>query len=123
MYCFLWNLVLGTAKYATGLYGEQLKFQIYQSPVKSAVIKVIDKSFRLMPYDDLNYQATTGAVGLWIIYLHKAVFKETTDNVGNIAIMSGTVLASREQSKEAGFAVLGAGLLSKAISSATTPAA
>lgn len=114
----------GPTKYATGLYGEQLKFRIYQSPVKSAVIKVIDKSFRLMPYDDLNYQATTrGGRVMDYILANKAVFKETTDNVGNIAIMSGTVLASREQSKEAGFAVLGAGLLSKAISSATTPAA
>ena len=43
--------------------------------------------------------------------------------MGDAAIISGAVLASREQSKEAGLAVLGAGLLSKVISSATTPAA
>ncbi len=114
----------GPTKYADGEYGEKLRFRTYQSPVKSVVINVADKSLRLAPYDDLNFQATTrGGRVMDYILANKAVFKETTDNLGNAAIITGAVLASREQSKEAGFAVLGAGLLSKIISSATTPAA
>ncbi|MGC8829131.1 MAG: hypothetical protein ACP5MG_02990 [Verrucomicrobiia bacterium] len=114
----------GPTKYATGQYGEQLRFRTYQSPVKSAAIKIADATIRIYPYDDLNFQATTrGGRVMDYILANKAVFKETTDNVGNVAIIGGAVLASRRETQEAGLATLGVGILSKVISAATTPAA
>ncbi|MGB9604038.1 MAG: hypothetical protein ACPMAG_14735, partial [Limisphaerales bacterium] len=95
----------GPTKYATGQYGEQLRFRTYQSPVKSAAIKIADATIRIYPYDDLNFQATTrGGRVMDYILANKAVFKETTDNVGNVAIIGGAVLASRRETQEAGLA-------------------
>lgn len=115
----------GPTKYATGQYGEQLRFRTYQSPIKSAVIKMPDgTSIQVFPYDDLNYQSTTrGGRVMDYILANKAVFKSTTDAVGNAAIVGGAILATRNDTQEAGLAVLGAGLLSKVLSAATTPKA
>jgi hypothetical protein len=115
----------GPTKYATGEYGEQLRFRTHTSPVQTAVIKSGGRELaRVGAYDDLNYQATTrGGRVMDHVLKNKAVFKTTTDTVGTVAVIGGAVMASNRDTREAGFAVLGAGVLAKIIASASTPAA
>lgn len=115
----------GPQKYATGEFNEQLRFRTFASPVVLAVIKQGTQELaRVGPYDDLNFQATTrGGRVMDHVLKNKAVFKSTTDTVGNAAIIGGAVMAVHEDTSEAGFIVLGAGLLAKAIAAAANPAA
>ncbi len=111
-------------KYAAGEYGEQLRFRAGGSPVKSARISFGDQSLSVAPTDDLYYQATTrGGRVMDHVLGNKAVFKQTTDAIGTAAIISGTVLATNDDTQEAGLIVLGAGLLAKAFAAATRPEA
>ncbi|MGZ8938363.1 MAG: hypothetical protein ACXW32_04040 [Limisphaerales bacterium] len=116
----------GPAKYATGEYGEQLRFRPGQSPVKGAWIKVANKAVRIAPYDDVNFQATTrGGRVMDHILANKAVFKSTTDNIGDAAIIGGAVVASHSRHSSdaqiAGLGILAAGVISKVVAAATTP--
>jgi len=54
---------------------------------------------------------------------NKAVFKATTSAAGDAALVGGLALATHNQTQEAGLGLAAAGLLSKLISAATTPAA
>jgi len=114
----------GPTKYATGEYNEQLRFRTYKSPIQSATIKIADKTIHLKPIDDLNYQATTrGGRVMDHILANKAVFKDATDKVGTAAIVTGAILATSRDTRDAGLITAGIGLLGKVISSATVPAA
>lgn len=119
----------GPTKYATGEYGEQLRFRTTPSAVRSAVLKINNLTIPIAPVDDVNYQATTrGGRVMDHILANKAVFKATTDSAGDAAILSGAVLAgaghrSRSAADEVGAGLLVAGLLSKIVSSAATPEA
>ena len=124
----------GPSKYAAGEHGEQLHF----SPGTTTAIAA---NFRVDPtnnlpgisvpvpvYDDLTYQATTrGGRQMDYILANKAVFKDTTDSFGNAALVSGAILATQggrgSNLDEIGAGLLVAGLLSKVVSAATTPAA
>jgi tetratricopeptide (TPR) repeat protein len=113
----------GPTKYATGQYREQLRFHTAQSPIQAARIRTGERSFKLSPYDDLNFQATTrGGRVMDHILANQAVFKSATDTAGNVALISGAVLAHNRQT-EAGLGLLAFGLASKIVSAATTPAA
>jgi len=57
------------------------------------------------------------------ILANKAVFKSTTDNIGNAALISGAVLAHNRGTQEAALGLVAAGILSKIVSAATTPSA
>ena len=121
----------GPAKFATGEYGEQLRFRPGSSPVQGAWIKVANKAIRIAPYDDVNFQATTrGGRVMDHILANKAVFKTATDVFGDSAgIIGGAVLGSsmgRRGNNDAqivGAGILAAGLVSKIVSLATTPEA
>jgi hypothetical protein len=115
----------GPTKYAAGEFAQELHFKTHDSPVQLAVIKQAGKELaRVGAYDDLNFQATTrGGRVMDHVLNNKAVFKSSTDAIGNVAIISGAVLASQHDTQEAGWAVLGAGLLTKLISAAANPAA
>jgi hypothetical protein len=117
----------GPLKYATGQYGEELRFRSGQSPVKSARLKTDGLNLLVAPTDDLFYQATTrGGRVMDHILGNKAVFKEATDTAGNVALIGGLATAGLSHSRDAQIAGLGvaaAGLLSKIVSAATTPAA
>lgn len=113
----------GPVKYATGRYEEQLRFRSGQSQVRSVVLHVGQQDYKIVPYDDLYYQATTrGGRVMDHILANKAVFKGTTDTVGDAAIISGLALA-HGRNEEAAAIVGGLGVLSKIISAATTPEA
>ena len=116
----------GPSKYATGQYSEELRIREGRSVVKGAWVKVDNKAVRIAPYDDLNFQATTrGGRIMDHILANKAVFKSSTDNIGNVGIMSGAVLAGTQRGvgQEVGLGLLAAGVISKIVSSATTPSA
>ena len=115
-------------KYATGQYGEELRFRSQTSLARSANIIVNGQTFPAQPYDDLYFQATTrGGRVMDHILANKAVFKSTTGTVGDAAIISGAVLGSQQgrhsNIDEIGLGLVLAGLVSKVVSAATTPAA
>lgn len=114
----------GPTKYATGEYREELRFRPGRSMAHGAWLKVANKKVRILPIDDLNFQATTrGGRVMDHVLENKAVFKSGTDTFGNAAIISGAVVASHRGSQEVGLGLVAAGLLSKMVSAATTPQA
>jgi len=130
----------GPAKFATGQYGEQLRFRPGNSPVQGAWIKVANKAIRIAPYDDVNFQATTrGGRVMDHILANKAVFKSATDTFGDVAIIGGAVIAAHgghhhhhgghhhgggvSDAQIAGLGILAAGVISKVVAAATTPEA
>jgi hypothetical protein len=114
----------GPAKYSSGAYGEQLRFRPGYSTPWEAQIKVANQRHRVGPYDDLTFQATTrGGRVMDHVLANKAVFKATSDTIGNAAIISGAVLAGQRNTQEAGLGVLAFGLLSKIVSASATPEA
>ena len=119
----------GPVKYATGQYREELRIRTRSSSLVSARIKTGSINLPIAPCDDVNFQATTrGGRVMDHILANKAVFKATTDSIGDAAIVSGAVLASaghrrNNAADEVGLGLILAGLASKLASSATTPEA
>jgi hypothetical protein len=119
----------GPTKYSAGEYGEQLRFRPGSAPGSLVQFVVNGQTNKFGPYDDLTYQATTrGGRLMDHILAGKAVFKTGADSFGDAAVVSGAILAiggqgSRGAADEIGFGLLAAGLISKAVSAATTPAA
>src|ERR1039457_2083298 len=117
----------GPTKVATGHYREELRFHTVPSPVASAELKVDALQIPIAPTDDVNFQATTrGGRVMDHILANKAVFKSTTDTVGNVALVGGlaTAAISHDQTaQEVGLGIALAGLISKVVSAAPTPPA
>jgi hypothetical protein len=117
----------GPTKFATGHYGEEPRFRTAPSPVTSAELKVDALQIPIAPTDDVSFQATTrGGRVMDHILGNKAVFKSTTDTIGNVALIGGltTAAMSRDRTtQEVGLGIALAGLVSKVVSGATTPAA
>ena len=131
----------GPRKYGGGEYGEQLKFFTKDSSAHSATLTVDGRTVELPAYDDLNFQATTrGGRVMDHILGGKAVFKRTTDTVGDVALVGaaiaadnaygrrrrpdGTVETYGNRDAQTAAVALGAiGLISKFASAATTPRA
>ncbi len=117
----------GPTKYATGQYGQELRFNTPASPVASAVLKVNSLEIPIAPTDDVAFQATTrGGRVMDHILGNKAVFKSTTDAAGTVAMLGGftTAAASHDRTaQEVGLGIALAGLATKLVSAATVPAA
>jgi hypothetical protein len=118
----------GPVKYATGQYGEQLRFRARPTQVAAAELNVGAHTLRLALRDDLYFQATTrGGRVMDHVLAGKAVFKATTDAAGDAALISGGILAATSHrdstAQHVGLGLLAAGLLSKIVSSAATPEA
>lgn len=125
---FLVEFGHGPRKYATGEYGEQLRFHEGSSSTHDVRITVGTQALRLDRYDSVSFQATTrGGRVMDHILGNKAVFKAATDTVGDAAIVSGAILASQQKRRssadEVGAGLLVFGLASKLVSAATTPSA
>lgn len=116
----------GPTKYSGGEFGEQLKFFTQQSRIHSARIEVDGRRVALPPYDDVSFQATTRGGRLMDHVLgNKAAFKQTTDTVGDVALI-GAIAAANHGGRDADRAAIGlaaVGLFSKIASAATTPEA
>lgn len=110
-------------KYATGEYGELLKIMVDESPVASARLTVAGREIPLPPYDDVGWQATTrGGRVMDHILGNKAVFKKSTDTIGDVAILGAAGTAAFGTSRDSGSVALGllaVGLVSKVASAAT----
>src|ERR1039458_501743 len=80
----------GPTKFASGEYGEELRFNTAPSPVGSAGLRVGGFRMPIAPTDDVGFQATTrGGRVMDHILGNKAVFKSTTDAAGNVALIGG----------------------------------
>ena len=116
----------GPTKYAGGEYSEQLKFYTQHSRVRSARVEVDGRRVALPPYDDVSFQATTRGGRLMDHVLgNKASFKQTTDTIGNAALM-GSMVASNQDSHNSNKVAIGlaiVGIASKIASASTTPQA
>jgi hypothetical protein len=117
----------GPIKYATGPYHEQLRFRPGPPGAVSATVRVDGQVLHARPYDDLYFQASTrGGRVMDYVLANKAVFKSTTDVVGDASIISGALLAAGDNGRtaeEVGVGLVALGVLSKLVSSATTPQA
>jgi len=124
---FIVELGPGPLKYGSGQYGEELRFTARPSPVISAALHVNSLNIPVAPTDDLNFQATTrGGRMMDHILGNKAVFKATTDTVGDVALIGGltTATASNDRATQnVGLGIALAGLVSKMVSTSTTPQA
>jgi tetratricopeptide (TPR) repeat protein len=86
----------GPKKFGAGEYGEQLKFILDNSKVRSASLTIAGQEANFVPMDDLNFQATTrGGRVMDYILGRKAVFKSGADTVGNVALVGAAVAASQ----------------------------
>lgn len=126
LHCFV-EFGPGPNKYATGRYGEELRFAVPESPVATAEIRSDDLQAMLTPLDDVGFQAQTrGGRAMDHILANKAVFKSGTDIAGDVALAGGvgTVLLSNNGTgREIGAGIALAGLIAKGISAATKPEA
>jgi hypothetical protein len=118
----------GPGKWASGKYGEELRFREYPTPIRTVTVSVDEQKLTAGVTDDLQFQATTrGGRVMDHVLGNKAIFKSTTSAVGDAAIVSGAVLATQGghhgPANEVGVGLLAAGVLTKLVSAATTPAA
>lgn len=120
----------GPLKYATGEYRQELRYIPGRSAVQSVAIKIDGEqglTLTLRAYDDLTFQATTrGGRVMDQILGNKAAFKTATSTAGDAGLIGGLVVAgtSRDSTaQQVGLGLAAAGLVSKIISSATTPTA
>lgn len=123
----------GPRKYPGGEYGEQLRFMVADSRAHSATLTVDGRTVVLPAYDDLNYQATTrGGRVMDHILGNKAVFKTTTNTVGDAALIGSIIAADnirrgdgtkRHDAENAAIALGAIGLIGKIAAAATTPEA
>ena len=111
-------------KYAMGEYAEKLMFRTSETPIRGVQVQVDGKTFKLRPWDDLFFQATTrGGRVMDQILANKAGFKRSTDVAGTAGIIGGAVMTQHRETQVAGLGLLAAGLLSKIASAGTTPEA
>lgn len=90
----------GPRKVAAGQYGEQLKFQLAPSRVRSAALSFPEQDLHFTPWDNLNFQALTrGGRVMDHILGNKAVFKRNTDVAGDFAL-AGSAIAADNVYKE-----------------------
>jgi hypothetical protein len=124
---FFFEFGPGPAKVAGGEYGEQLRFSVPPPNVASVHLKIDTTEVPVAPTDDLGFQATTrGGRVMDHVLGNKAVFKSTTDTIGNVALIGGLGTAAFSHDRTAqqvGLGVALAGLVGKAISAATAPEA
>jgi hypothetical protein len=117
----------GPLKYASGEYGELLKFIVDKSPVASARLSVANHGIPLPPYDDVSWQATTrGGRVMDHILGNKAVFKQRSDTIGDVALVGALGTAAYGTGKDSGNVALGlaaVGIISKLTSAATQTSA
>ncbi len=120
----------GPLKYATGEYNQQLRFIPGRSAAQSVSIKIDGNpgvTLGLRAYDDLTFQATTrGGRVMDQILGNKAAFKSATDTAGDAGLIGGLVVAGASHdptAQQVGLGLAAAGLVSKIVSSVTTPTA
>ncbi|HWN94536.1 MAG TPA: hypothetical protein VNT99_05865 [Methylomirabilota bacterium] len=119
----------GPRKYATGAHAEQLRFGEQPSVTRSVNLRLGSQQFPLMPYDDLQWQATTrGGRVMDHVLANKAVFKNVTAGVAIGAAATSIALANPHYNddrrpNEASLIAGGVAIVAGIISATTTPEA
>jgi hypothetical protein len=94
----------GPKKFATGAHAEQLRFSEETSAVRSVNLHVDKDQYSLVPYDDLQWQATTrGGREMDHILANKAVFKDVTKGVAIAGGVTSFMLADPNQIARRGY--------------------
>lgn len=113
----------GPTKYASGAHKEELRITPGKARVQSVKLTAGGQSFVVRPYDDLSLQATTrGPRVMDHILANKAVFKDASGTIGDVAIAT-TAIAAHKGNNEAALASLGIALTAKVLSAAAKPQA
>lgn len=111
----------GPRKYATGQHAEQLRFGEQASATRSVNVRLAAQQFPLVPYDDIQWQATTrGGRVMDHILANKAVFKSATGGAAMAGAIASAGLAVNNKG-EAALVVGGIALVAGLLSAATTP--
>lgn len=85
---------VGPRKVAGGDYGEKLQFRPGPTRAHSARLSVAGQTLDFIPWDDLQFQATTrGDRVMDYILGNKAVFKEGADAFGDVALVGAQIAA------------------------------
>jgi tetratricopeptide (TPR) repeat protein len=94
----------GPKKFATGGHAEQLRFKEEASVSRSVNLRVDTNQYALVPYDDLQWQATTrGGREMDHILANKAVFKDVTKGVAIAGGVTSFMLADPNQIARRGY--------------------
>ena len=114
----------GPVKKSGGDVGEALVYDGGHSDVAKIRITVAGQTVTAPIFDNLTVQASTrGSRAMDLVLARKATVKKVGDTIGDIGTVSGVVLVDYEDTRDAGLALLGVGLVGKFIGNSVEPRA
>lgn len=114
----------GPVKKSGGDVGEALVYDGGHSDVARVRITVAGQTAEAPIYDNLTTQASTrGSRAMDLVLARKANVKKIGDTVGDIGTVPGVVLVEYDETRDAGLALLGVGLVGKFIGNSVEPRA
>ena len=106
----------GPVKKSGGDVGEALVYDGGHSDVAQIRITVAGQTVTAPIFDNLTVQASTrGSRAMDLVLARKATVKKVGDTIGDVGTVPGVVLVDYEDTRDAGLALLGVGLVGKFI--------
>jgi len=114
----------GPVKKSGGDVGEALVYDGGHSDVAKIRITVAGQTVTAPIFDNLTVQASTrGSRAMDLVLARKATVKKVGDTIGDVGTVPGVVLVDYEDTRDAGLALLGVGLVGKFIGNSVEPRA
>ncbi len=114
----------GPVKESGGDVGEALVYAGGHSDVAQIRITVAGQTVTTPIFDNLTVQASTrGSRAMDLVLARKATVKKVGDTIGDVGTVPGVVLVDYEDTRDAGLALLGVGLVGKFIGNSVEPRA
>ena len=114
----------GPVKKSGGDVGEALVYDGGHSDVAQIRISVAGQTVTAPIFDNLTVQASTrGSRAMDLVLARKATVKKVGDTIGDVGTVPGVVLVDYEDTRDAGLALLGVGLVGKFIGNSVEPRA
>ena len=114
----------GPVKKSGGDVGEALVYDGGHSDVAQIRITVAGQTVTAPIFDNLTVQASTrGSRAMDLVLARKATVKKVGDTIGDVGTVPGVVLVDYEDTRDAGLALLGVGLVGKFIGNSVEPRA
>ena len=114
----------GPVKKSGGDVGEALVYDGGHSDVARIRITVAGQTVTAPIFDNLTVQASTrGSRAMDLVLARKATVKKVGDTIGDVGTVPGVVLVDYEDTRDAGLALLGVGLVGKFIGNSVEPRA
>ena len=114
----------GPVKKSGGDVGEALVYDGGHSDVAQIRITVAGQTVTAPIFDNLTVQASTrGSRAMDMVLARKATVKKVGDTIGDVGTVPGVVLVDYEDTRDAGLALLGVGLVGKFIGNSVEPRA